>query len=828
VGPWFLSHKPQNNLEHQKSIPDLFGGLMKNSRVLLGFRWVALAGFVLSLPGLAWAQPLDTPLSQFWRVNGIVYDIAVTSNTAYLGGTFTYAGPASGCTGVADLTTGTAQADFPVLNGQVNCVVSDGQGGWFIGGQFVEASSGLINLIQVRANRTVNQAWAPNPDGAVRALARGLNNLYVGGDFYRIAGQDRYYLVALNPVTGQTNNWNVRCNNSVYAMTMSGGTLYLGGWFTTINNQSRGRLAAVDAATAELKAWDPAASGGSSVVYTLSVDGSLVYVGGDFTICGTKPRNRVAAVDATTGVANNWNPNASHTSGSAAVYAIIAKENAIYVGGYFSAIGGRNRNYLAALNKTTGLADVAWDPNPNGYVAALWANGTDLLVGGQFTQIAAKDRLGIAALEAASGTVKPWQVSSSSLRPGVAPTVRALAVDGAWVACGGDFTSFGGLLRNRLLALDLSTGRATSWNPAPDYEVYALCLGTNELFVGGAFTNIAGTNIARLAAVTLTDGSALSWNPQVTGYYVLAMAWRGDTIFAGGQFTKMGGETRYNFAEVNLADGKATSWDPSPQGAIRQLLVYQDRLYIAGEYYSIQGLYRSYLTAYALADKTLISGFDPKPDAPVRALAIQEGRLYVGGDFTQIGNQTRSRLAVISPDTGLETDVWSPEVGVTGSLRVWCLVPTANVIYAGGTFGAVGGEFRKNIAGVTVLMASATSWNPAPNGNVRKVVIANNLVFIGGEFTTLGTDSWPYFAVFSGKPSILPGSLKVKGDGKVELQVLDGDGHGSNVLLQAADSLKNPSWQTLLNQEVFGTATLFEDAQASGKAQRFYRALVEP
>ncbi len=53
-------------------------------------------------------------------------------------------------------------------------------------------------------------------------------------------------------------------------------------------------------------AWDPNAS---STVATLT-NGSTVYAGGNFTSIGGQARNRIAALDAATGAATAWDPNA--------------------------------------------------------------------------------------------------------------------------------------------------------------------------------------------------------------------------------------------------------------------------------------------------------------------------------------------------------------------------------------------------------------------------------------------------------------------------------------------------------------------------------------
>jgi hypothetical protein len=96
-------------------------------------------------------------------------------------------------------------------------------------------------------------------------------------------------------------------------------------------------------------------------------------VGGNFITIGSKPRNRIAALDAVTGVATDWNPNAS-----GAVNALAVGPDAIYAGGAFNAIGSQNRNRFGALDPITGLA-TPLAADANGTVNSLLLTGTTLL-----------------------------------------------------------------------------------------------------------------------------------------------------------------------------------------------------------------------------------------------------------------------------------------------------------------------------------------------------------------------------------------------------------------------------------------------------------------
>ena len=782
---------------------------------------------------LAWrlaAQPLPTPHPHFWRVNGPVYDLLVVSNLAYLAGGFTYIGPASGNAALVELSTGRTVPEFPPLDGKIYAVAADGQGGWFVGGLFGHAESGLKNLVHVLANRRVSPVWAPQPDAAVRGLALSSDQLYVGGDFTHITGAARSYLVSLSAQTGRTNNWAPRSQLPVTAMALADDTLYVGGSFRNMNGVTRTRLAALDANTAALQSWDPGLSGGGNLVNCLAVAGGMVYVGGDFTTCGTKPRNRIAAIDAITGVASGWNPNAVLTGGTAAVNALALVDNAVYVGGSFSSIGSRNRNHLAALDVSTGQALETWDPNPSAAVYALCSPGTDLVVGGSFVTIAGGSRNGLAVLERSSAMLQGSQTHGSSLQVNVAITVNALAEQGGFLAVGGTFSSFGGVERRHLAGLDLTTGIATDWDPGTDKDVYTLALGNGCLYAGGAFTTIGGSNIALVAAVNPDNGQTLDWNPnasKTSTHLVADLVFTGGRLFVGGLFTTMGGEARANLAELSPSTAKATAWKPAPQAIVRALAVDDSRLYVGGDYTSIAGVNSARLAAFNLSDGALVTGFAPKPDAAVRALARIGERLHVGGDFTQIAGQSRSRVAALHPETGVEPAIWNPEVGVTGQLRVYSLAAAGDALYVGGTFAAVGGEFRKNLAAVSRTSGLAQGWNPGPNQVVRAFGVAANSVLVAGDFTEIAGESCAYFAGFSSQPAFVGGSSKVTTNGVVQFQVTDGDGRGSSLVVQATDDLRNPSWQTLHNLPISGSPKLVEDAEAAGKNRRFYRVEVE-
>jgi hypothetical protein len=134
-----------------------------------------------------------------------------------------------------------------------------------------------------------------------------------------------------------------------------------------------------------------------------------VYAGGHFTSIGGATRNRIAALDATTGTATAWDPNADY-----AISALVVSGSTVYAGGGFNSIGGQARNHIAALDATTGAA-TAWDPNADSGVFALAMSGDTLCVGGGFRSIGGQAQAGIASFGLGGSVVPLCEVTPSSV-----------------------------------------------------------------------------------------------------------------------------------------------------------------------------------------------------------------------------------------------------------------------------------------------------------------------------------------------------------------------------------------------------------------------------
>ncbi|MCS6838097.1 MAG: delta-60 repeat domain-containing protein, partial [Bdellovibrionaceae bacterium] len=101
---------------------------------------------------------------------------------------------------------------WPSVNGTIYTAISDGSGGWFIGGSFTQVGGiARNNVAHITNSKTVSN-WNPNANGPVRTLIRSGPLLFVGGDFTAIGGESRNRIAALEIATGNATPWNPNAN----------------------------------------------------------------------------------------------------------------------------------------------------------------------------------------------------------------------------------------------------------------------------------------------------------------------------------------------------------------------------------------------------------------------------------------------------------------------------------------------------------------------------------------------------------------------------------------------------------------------------------------
>jgi len=85
-----------------------------------------------------YSQEPDVPNPEMWVTNGTVRAIAVDGNYTYIGGDFTSVGPILSFGAKLTVSNDSPDLTFPKVNQHIYTTISDGSGGWYIGGQFTK------------------------------------------------------------------------------------------------------------------------------------------------------------------------------------------------------------------------------------------------------------------------------------------------------------------------------------------------------------------------------------------------------------------------------------------------------------------------------------------------------------------------------------------------------------------------------------------------------------------------------------------------------------------------------------------------------------------
>jgi hypothetical protein len=144
----------------------------------------------------------------------------------------------------------------------------------------------------------------------------------------------------------------------------------------------------------------------------------------------------------------------------------------------------------------------------------------------------------------------------------------------------------------------------------------------------------------------------------------------------------------------------------------------------------------------------------PVGSSNVRALALDvaNDRLFVGGDFSSIGGELRKELAMVEASSG-DVDIgWVCDVTGVGSsyVRVLALDVANDRLFVGGNFTNIGGESRADLAMVEASSGNTdANWVCNTNGVVYALAldVANDRLFVGGGFGYIGNETRVHLAL---------------------------------------------------------------------------------
>lgn len=310
------------------------------------------------------------------------------------------------------LPPGEFSGDFPVTAGvsQLLASVLPSGGGAFVGGSFSAAGptgsdTPVANLARLMADGTVDPGFLPNPNGQVNFIvSHQTDGLLAGGSFTAIAGQSRGYFAKINAAGGLDSAFasalGAGPNGEVTdAVVQPDGKIVIAGSFSQVSGEIRNGLARLDADGGLDAAFAPPLPKWANFRdIELLPDGKIVGVG-SFNVGG---RQNIVRFNADGTLDAGFTATLNYFGAAVAAQ----PDGKIVVGGNFDAVNGQaGFGSLARLN-----VDGSIDPGfPGGgafpgtvYRIAIQPNGR-ILAGGNFATYSGSGR-GLVRL-LADGTV---------------------------------------------------------------------------------------------------------------------------------------------------------------------------------------------------------------------------------------------------------------------------------------------------------------------------------------------------------------------------------------------------------------------------------------
>ncbi len=401
--------------------------------------------------------------------------------------------------------------------------------------------------------------------------------------------------LALDTITDRPDpgTWNTAGTVFATALSEDGRTLYIGGKFRSVRENPPGEpgeslrvgnVAAIDVESgAAIRTWTPQVTGTAehpAVVHSLAVKDDKVFIGGNFTAGGGEPRQHLAAVDAVDGEATDGSvdpfaPEVLKATKKPWVYALLADDFKLYVGGLFNTVDGAKRANLAAFDLTTGELDPAWRTKTNNKVRDLEfaSDRASIFLTGRFSTVTGSNgtqeaRQSLARVHTDTGNLHTWQVPACPAagciqgpQQGWDLTVTPTKVYGGFGA-GPNFAAAFHISPDPVL-----DGRqAWRFGTVGNVQTIALSPDGLRLFIGGHFgTNqleqsVCGgrNNLSGLASLNPQTGSIYcDWLPFLepsvaNGNGPWTMTTTSSQLWVGGGFTHVSGVEQRDLARFTL------------------------------------------------------------------------------------------------------------------------------------------------------------------------------------------------------------------------------------------------------------------------------------
>lgn len=355
-------------------------------------------------------------------------------------------------------------------------------------------------------------------------------------------------------------------NNAVSAIVLQpNGKVLVGGSFTSYNGQTQNRIVRLNE-DGTIDTLFNIGTGLNNSVFAVALqpDGKIL-VGGSFTEYNGQTRNRIIRLNEDGSLDTFFNIGAGFSFINATYTSVrtisLQPDDKILVGGRFTQYDGQNVNYIVRLN-TDGSLDTSFDVETgfNDVVFTITPQ-TDgkILVGGWFTSYNGQAQNKITRLNADGALDATFDIGTGFNDEEVSTIV--LQSDGKILVGGYAFTLYNGQTSNRIVRLDTDGTLDTSFNIGTGFNnaVNTISLQSNgKILVGGDFTSYNGQTRNRIVRLN-TDGSldnSFNIGAGLDNWVTTIALQPNGKILVGGNFTEYDGITQNRIVRLN---GTATA-----------------------------------------------------------------------------------------------------------------------------------------------------------------------------------------------------------------------------------------------------------------------------
>lgn len=336
------------------------------------------------------------------------------------------------------------------------------------------------------------------------------------------------------------------------------GKILIGGSFTTYDKISRNRIARINA-DGTLDATFKPVKGVDGNVETISIQSDKkIVVGGAFTNYNGAQRTNIARINADGTIDPAFNSGTGPDN--FLLTSLIQPDGKIIIGGGFNNYNGTPRNRIARLNPD-GTIDTSFDPgkgvDKDVFTIALQPDGK-IIIGGNFKSYNGTTKNRIARINV-DGTL------DASFDIGVGPDdyvgTIVLQPDGK-IIVGGNFTSFNGNTKNRIVRLNQDGTIDATFNSGTGTNDYVgtISIQTDGKFiVGGNFTFYNGIPVNHIVRIN-SDGvldSTFDSGKGINKNVSAAVIQPDGKLVIGGEFTSYNGTSSNYITRIKLKKLKA-------------------------------------------------------------------------------------------------------------------------------------------------------------------------------------------------------------------------------------------------------------------------------